>query len=511
MTRFATATSNGHHDEPRVVPFADPADRLPPQNIEAEQGALGSILIDQTMAARIVPFLEFADFLRDVHQLIFEVIVSLYGRQKPPDVLAVAEELERRDWFKKIGGDDYLKEIIDSVPHAANGFYYAEIVKEKSRARASLAASIEHARDVYSNLYTADQLLDRWSQRLDELRASAPTGKLTICAADVSEEDVDYLWQDRLARGFVSLLAGETGLGKTFTILDVVARLTTGKPLPGTGEVHDPIRVLIISEDSQSKVLKPRLAKLGADLDRVEFMTWEAMGGYTLDNVAYLKRAWKDAGEPDLIVIDPPSNFTGRYNEHVNAEVRKMLTPITNWLAQVGTVCVALVTHVNKSNVEGLAALKRVMGSVAWTTTPRIVVGFVKDPKDPTRCICGGLKNNLGDKAPSLSYSIDKKTCPDRVQWHGESAMTADEAMSVNQKQTAGQKAALWVTERFREKRRWTSAELLPLGFAAGLAVNAILKSDEVKALPIRRHQVNSPDGEKTWFWDAMDGWPNPE
>jgi hypothetical protein len=237
-------------------------------------------------------------------------------------------------------------------------------------------------------------------------------------------------------------------------------------------------------------------------------MTWEAMESYTLANVSYLKRAWEDSGRPDLIIIDPPTNFMGQYDEHVNAEVRKMLGPLTRWLVKIGSVCCALISHINKNITEGLAALDRVMGSVAWTTTPRIVVGFVKDPKDPTKCICGGLKNNLGETASSLSYLLDKRACPDRVEWLGESATTADDAMLNTGRQTAGQKAARWVTECFREKREWWSNELRDLALAAGHSTNAVFKSEEVRALPIRKRPVDLPDGSRQWKWSAMDAWP---
>src|SRR5262249_58139076 len=116
--------------------------------------------------------------------------------------------------------------------------------------------------------------------------------------------------------------------------------------------------------------------------------------------------------------------------EHVNAEVRQMLRPLTAWLLEHDTVACVLITHINKNITQGLEALDRIMGSVAWTSTPRIVVGFVRDPEDPIKCICGGLKNNLGEKASSLAYSLSKAHAPDKVKWHGLSGTSADDALS---------------------------------------------------------------------------------
>jgi hypothetical protein len=505
--RQRTTTVNGHLGIVRD----DLGDRLPPQNIEAEQSVIGSILRDATILPEIVPVLEVADFYREAHQDYYRAIRDMHARGDPIDSVTVPDELVRRDQFEKSGGNDYLRTIIDSVPHEANARFYAGIVREKAIGRRIIDEASSIIRDAYSHQFTAQQLADRWFQDSQDIAAAAgelERVRLTVCADDVEEEQVDYLWQDRIARAFLSLFAGQTSLGKTWVMLDVVARLTTAHLLPGTEEAHEPIRVLIISEDSQSRVLKPRLRKLGADLKRVHFMTWEGMAGYTLDNAAYLERAWEEAGEPDLIIIDPPSNFTGDYNEHINAEVRKMLDPITRWLAQHGTVACVLITHVNKNITQGLDALDRVMGSVAWQSTPRIIVGFVRDPENPARCICGGLKNNLGEKASSLSYSLSKAHHPDQVQWHGLSGTAADDALA---KKPAVRDVVGWLEARFREKREWDPKDLKKLGLTAGFTFNALFKSKEVKDLPIRRQAIREPDGSvSAWIWVAKPEWPPP-
>jgi hypothetical protein len=489
----------------------DTADLLPPQNLEAERSVLGSILLDNGVLPAVLKILTVDDFYRADYQDYFRAICHLHEQGQPADSVTVPDELGRRDLFTKIGGHDTLRQIIDSVPHAVNAAYYADIVRQKSILRRAIDAAAAVIRDGYSHLFTAEALADRAFRDFQEIAALATElarAKLTVCAEDVEEEPVDYLWLDRIARAFLSLFAGQTSLGKTWVMLDVVARLTTGKALPGTEEVHDAISVLIISEDSQAKVLKPRLRKLGADLKRVHFMTWEGMQGYTLDNAAYLERAWKEAGEPDLIIIDPPSNFTGDYNEYVNSEVRKMLDPITRWLAKHATVACVLITHVNKNITQGLDALDRVMGSVAWQSTPRIVLGFVRDPQDAARCICGGLKNNLGDKASSLSYSLSKALSPDKVQWHGVSQTSADDALA---KKPVTRTVVAWLEDRFREKREWPSDVIVPMGVAAGFSFNALVKSKEVKALPIRRQPVREPDGSvAAWLWIAKPDWPPP-
>lgn len=111
------------------------SDRLPPQNLEAEKGVLGSVLLDNDVLHEVVAMLSVDDFYRDTHQTIYQAIRDLYDQGKGIDAVTLADELTRRDQFEKIGGDEALREIVNSVPHAANARYYAAIVRERSISR----------------------------------------------------------------------------------------------------------------------------------------------------------------------------------------------------------------------------------------------------------------------------------------------------------------------------------------------------------------------------------------
>jgi hypothetical protein len=119
----------------------DPRDKIPPQNLEAERSVLGSILLEPATLPEIIAILGSGDFYRDAHQVIFEAMVELHERGIPADSVSVPDELIRRDQFAKIGGDETLKEIVESVPHAANAKFYAGIVREKSIARQVVEAA----------------------------------------------------------------------------------------------------------------------------------------------------------------------------------------------------------------------------------------------------------------------------------------------------------------------------------------------------------------------------------
>jgi hypothetical protein len=300
-------------------------------------------------------------------------------------------------------------------------------------------------------------------------------------------------------------------VGKSFVLCDFAARLTTGGLIPES-IVHLPKgRVLMISEDPYDYVLTPRLRESGADMDMVGFMTWEAMAAYTLSNLRMLDRAWQEAGEPVLIVIDPPANFMGGGDEHKNAEVRQVLMGLVAWLSERQVACV-FVSHLNKAGGKGIEAVDRVVGSVAWASTSRIIVAFAPDPDDGSRCLMAGVKNNLGPKADTLAYAIRKTDALAAVEWLGKSETSASDALSgVKRQPTRGDNAVGWLEERFREKREWTSRDLKDRARADGISNNAMF-SDEVKALPIQKRQrYDQETGEQAWYWTAREGWPPPE
>src|ERR1700689_1753085 len=131
MSPSFPGNGNGSGRGPKVESGAL-GERLPPQHLEAERGVLGSILLDNEVLHDIVIFLRAQDFYRDAHQVIYAAIRDLYDKAKGIDAVTLAEELKLRDQFEQVGGDDILTEICESVPHAANGKYYAAIVKEKA-------------------------------------------------------------------------------------------------------------------------------------------------------------------------------------------------------------------------------------------------------------------------------------------------------------------------------------------------------------------------------------------
>ena len=107
-------------------------ERVPPQDLGAEQSVLGSMLLDKDAIADCLEAVKGHDFYRPAHELIFDAVLDLFGRGEPADAITVADELSKRGDLTRVGGQAYLHQLIQSVPTAANAGYYAEIVHERA-------------------------------------------------------------------------------------------------------------------------------------------------------------------------------------------------------------------------------------------------------------------------------------------------------------------------------------------------------------------------------------------
>src|SRR5690625_2245299 len=127
-------------------------ERTPPQDLAAERGVLGGMMLSKDAIADVVETVRGNDFYRPAHEMIFEAIIDLYGRGEPADLVTVSDELSKRGELQRVGGGAYLADLIDMVPTAANAGFYAEIVVE----RATLRRLVEAGTRIVQLGYAAD-------------------------------------------------------------------------------------------------------------------------------------------------------------------------------------------------------------------------------------------------------------------------------------------------------------------------------------------------------------------
>jgi len=135
------------------------ADRLPPQNMEAEQAVLGAIFLEPSSLTLASEILIPEDFYRGAHQRIFDAMLSLNDKGEAVDLITVTEELAAKKLLEDVGGISYLSELAGSVPTAANIEYYAKIVGEKSILRRLIRTATNIAQEGYTREDEVDVLL----------------------------------------------------------------------------------------------------------------------------------------------------------------------------------------------------------------------------------------------------------------------------------------------------------------------------------------------------------------
>ena len=113
--------------------------RIPPQDLDAEQSLLGSLMLSKTALAQVIGSVKSDHFYRDANSHIFKAILALYERNEPIDLVTISAELRKTNSLDETGGRSYLAEVLDSVPTAANVEKYAQIVEEKYLLRTLIA------------------------------------------------------------------------------------------------------------------------------------------------------------------------------------------------------------------------------------------------------------------------------------------------------------------------------------------------------------------------------------
>ena len=136
-------------------------EKLPPQSIEAEQSVLGSLLLDKKAIIRVADILSGDDFYRDVHKIIYEVMLELFEKSEPIDIMTVSNRLEEKDLLEKIGGSTYLTTLVNFVPTAANAAHYAKIVQKKKVLRDLIEAAYDITQLSYQEIEEIESVLDQ--------------------------------------------------------------------------------------------------------------------------------------------------------------------------------------------------------------------------------------------------------------------------------------------------------------------------------------------------------------
>ncbi|MFC1635221.1 AAA family ATPase [Planctomycetota bacterium] len=480
----------------------------------AEAAVVASVIIDPDCITVVCDIVSANDFYFPEYKIIFQTVLRLRDDDKPIDGVLVRDRLEERKRLDEIGGVEFLRDVLESVPSSANAKHYAEIVKEKAQRR-RLYRAVEKIHKVIDS----DRPVGKSVSEIKEIAAGLD-GAIQGCAdsqaiiknlSGVESLPIEWFWFNTIPAGMLTLLIGDPGLGKSFLSLYMASKVSTGDHWPNMN--GDPCNsapqgsaVLLTAEDDLPRVIKPRLDAMGADTSKI--LALEGVRATDEDgrqrqesfclqwDLPALQHVIENQKDVKLIVVDPISAYLGnKVDSHRDADVRSVLMPLVD-LAECNNIAVVGIMHLNKDS--GRKAVYRALGSVAFTAAARTVWLVSKDPDEPDsrRRLFTPAKHNVLIEPHGLAFEI----IDGQVIFENEPVdITADEAL--------GQGSTVVSIEKDRAVD-WLR-EILPAGTSlATTEVSRMAKELHISEATLRRAKkgagvVSYPlaiEGKHQWF-----------
>ena len=323
-------------------------------------------------------------------------------------------------------------------------------------------------------------------------------------ASDITPEAISWLWDGYLARGMLTLIAGNGGTGKTTIALTIAATVTTGGKWPDSTRAPTGSVIVWSGEDAIAQTLVPRLREAGADLSRVYFVTNEDQVFDPATDMPALERAARRLPDLALVIIDPIVSMV-QGDSHKNAEVRRGLQPVLNLAADTGAAVVGI-THYAK-NTAGRSTADRVIGSVAFNAVARTVLATAMGSEGEGRIV--RPKNNIGTTGDGFAYSIavenrDVGGTPSqvsRIEWGRPLFGFADELLGqVEAKRHPKDEAAEWLSAMLHDGPV-PSKELKERADADGVAWRTVERAKDDLGIVATRQGAPGKRGAGTWAW----------
>jgi len=326
----------------------------------------------------------------------------------------------------------------------------------------------------------------------------------TTRLSDVTPKAVSWLWPSRIPRGKVTVLDGDPGLGKSTLLLDLGARVSTGKQMPDGSWGASGRMLLISAEDDVADTIQPRLVAAGADLSRIEVVTEiRDEDGLRLPELPRDLDAFEAAVQRHaavLVIVDPLMAYLGaKVDSHRDQDVRRVLAGLRGVAERTGAA-VVLVRHLNKS-VASVNPLYRGGGSIGIVGAARSGLLVAKDPQDPGRRILAVTKANLSACPPSIAFQlVQSGEGVAAVEWLGESSHKADDLLVVAAEGPPAARAAAVEFLRCALAEGPVAVDALKVQTrAAGLAWRTVQRAKTQLDVQARRRGFGA-GGEWEWF-----------
>lgn len=238
---------------------------------------------------------------------------------------------------------------------------------------------------------------------------NTPAGDFILTRySDIEEENVDWIWPDVLAKGSLTIFAGEGGVGKSTITASIAATISKGGKWPVSGSTSEKGKVLLLTiEDLKGSSIKKRLKASGADMDNVlDFVIKDRPFSLTSD-IPSLRKAVEQLGDVKAIVIDPITAHLGSANNDKVGDVRGITTALSA-LAADYMVPVLMVMHLNKGDRSNV--IEKLSGSGAWAHAARNVYFVGKPDHDPNAFVMVLTKTNITSMPKAFEGKIKSAT-----------------------------------------------------------------------------------------------------
>lgn len=288
--------------------------KLPPYNKEAEQSVLGACLHSEDAIAKALEILREEDFYKSTHRKIFAVMRGQFEANEPIDVLALADQLKKKNELEEVGGIEYLGLLEDFVPTATAVVHHAKILREKKTLRDLIQTATEIVSSSYSDSEDVDTLLDKAEQSIFEIseKRSKPSFVKLPEIVKKGLSDLEKLSQepgmvtgvpsgftdlDNKTAGFqpsdLIILAARPSMGKTSFALDIARFVSLNKKIP----------TAFFSLEMSKQQLGMRLLCSKAQVDSSKVRT----GYLAKSDWPELHKAGAELAEAQLFIDDSPA------------------------------------------------------------------------------------------------------------------------------------------------------------------------------------------------------------
>jgi len=292
-------------------------EKLPPQNIEAEEALLGCLLIDDEAIYKIADILSPDDFYKEAHKIIYQAILELFQKREPIDILSLANKLEENKKLEAVGNRSYLVYLSNTVPNSSNVVNYAQIVQKKATLRKLIQSSIKTIDEAYEEQEDAVKILDKAEQRIFSISKNFLKQGFVHIKDTLNEafERIDALHKGKekirgVPTGFIDLddklaglqasdfilLASRPSVGKSSLALDIARHAAINHKIP----------VGIFSLEMSKDQITDRLICAEANIN-----LWQLRTGHISprdsESFARLNEALSRLSESPIFIDDSPT------------------------------------------------------------------------------------------------------------------------------------------------------------------------------------------------------------